>query len=96
MSTKNYGGSKFNGLRDKERKANIYRDKSIMPAKNIVPKKFLNLYNKAKVIETLINNSKFKPGTLCQCGSDKTKKVYYTQNKAYKMCLGCKADLGDV
>ena len=90
MGTKNYSGRKFNGLRDKERKVNIYRDKSVMPPKSIVPEKL-------RIMNTLINNSKFKPEfKACSCGSTETKKVYYTQNKAYKMCLGCKADLGDM
>lgn len=30
-----------------------------------------------------------------KCWHRKWKKVYYTHNKAYKMCVDCKKDLGD-
>jgi hypothetical protein len=102
MSTKNYNGSKFKGLRGKERKANVYRDKSVMPTKSVKPSKSMVCEGKLFINGHLFNNglignywTDYPSEATCSCGSKESKKVYYTQNKAYKMCLGCKADLGD-
>ena len=114
MDVSKYVGNKFKDLRDKERKSDIYKNKSVKPVTSIKPPKVilknlegnsfvfdydLGIIQSVDFVMSKVNPSDFDGivtfKNTCECGSSETKKVYYTQTKAYKMCLGCKADLGD-
>lgn len=113
IMTMNYGGSKFKGLRDKERKVNYSNDRKTDEEKLLEEfEKMLEQedfstfdpdFNYPVFPDSLDLEYPEEPPPIPKkakkekdgCKHEKTKKVYYTQNKAYIMCLKCKADLGD-
>ena len=109
----NYKGSKFKGLRDKERKVNYSKDKKTDEEKLL--EEFEKMLNDQEDFGTYDSDFVYPvfpdfedleypeyPPVIeddedddDKCKHKKTKKVFYTDMKAYIMCVDCKADLGD-